>query len=674
MRSLTIFILLTSAVASAQDATTPGEITTPHPTLENASIEWAITGDDDEDATVSVRFREAGSGAFRAGHPLFRVPAGSNEGFDWTNRFSGSLFGLVPGTTYEVELTLSDPDGGDATETTMVTTRPVPAVADDAPELMVDPGSIASALGAASPGDVLVLQAGTYSDISVNRSGSPGAPIVLRGVDPSTVIVEGEVRMDGQTDVWIERMTVRGQIKFNNSANIVVRECTIETEGDGIVAFGEGTTDGYFADNTVIGPTVWELDALGASGDNLGEGIVVTGPGNVIAHNRVENFRDCVSLLEDDGANEQLSIDIIGNDLRQCADDAIEADFAMGNVRVLRNRSTNSFIAWSSQPSLGGPTWFVRNVAFANFFQVFKPNRSSEGDVLYHNTVVKQGDALGVYTGDAWGRATFRNNLFIGGPEVTSAGGFDTGPGSILNVASLRTNDSSFDYDGFGSHELGRFDGRFGDVRFDDFAELRSMTTEANAVQVDVDVFASPFDFPQSMFPSRDPVDLRLADGSAAVDVGLALANINDGFAGAAPDLGAYEAGSSLPPYGPRTGVVAECGNGAIERGETCDDSNRTSGDGCSASCQLEDGDGGPGSDAGPRFDGGPEPDGGAVDAGGADAGPDEGGGGCGCRTSGAGDVSWAVLLLIALRRQRSSGCSAVGRLTHVSGRTRKTT
>ncbi len=653
MRRLVCLALFHASIASAQDATTPGEITTPHPTIENASVEWAIDGDDNNNATVTVRFREVGSDTWRVGHPLFRVPAGSNEGFSWANRFSGSLFGLVPATTYDVELTLTDPDGGDSTQTTTLTTRPVPAVADDAPETMVDPSSINAAIGSASPGDVLVLQAGTYSDISVNTSGSEGSPIVLRGADPGTVIVDGEVRMDGQTNIWIERLTVRGQIKFNNSANIVVRECRIETDRDGIVSFGEGTIDGYFADNTIIGPTVWELDALGASGDNLGEGIAVTGPGNVIAYNRVENFRDCVSLLEDSGANDQRSIDIIGNDLRQCADDAIEADFAMGNVRVLRNRSTNSFIAWSSQPGLGGPTYFIRNVAFANFFQVFKPNRSSIGDVLYHNTVVKQGDAFGVYTGDAWGRATSRNNLFLGGPDVESAGGFDTGPGSILNVASLRTDDSSFDYDGFGSHEIGRFDGRFGDVRFDDFDQLRSMTTEANAVQVDVDVFATTFDFPRTIFPAREPVDLRLAESGAAVDVGLALPNINDGFAGAAPDIGAYEAGSSLPPYGPRTGVAAECGNGAIEVGETCDDSNTTSGDGCSETCQLEDGDAGPTVDGGARVDAGPEFDGGPdFDGGASDAGTDSDGGGCGCRTSGHADLSW-LMLLVLLRRRR---------------------
>jgi hypothetical protein len=36
------------------------------------------------------------------------------------------------------------------------------------------------------------------------------------------------------------------------------------------------------------------------------------------------------------------------------------------------------------------------------------------------------------------------------------------------------------------------------------------------------------------------------------VDKGLPIANINDGYAGSAPDIGAYEFGSALPTYGPR--------------------------------------------------------------------------------------------------------------------------
>ena len=46
--------------------------------------------------------------------------------------------------------------------------------------------------------------------------------------------------------------------------------------------------------------------------------------------------------------------------------------------------------------------------------------------------------------------------------------------------------------------------------------------------------------------------DLRLKEGSRAVDAGRPLPGANDGFNGSGPDLGAYERGAALPRYGPR--------------------------------------------------------------------------------------------------------------------------
>ena len=52
--------------------------------------------------------------------------------------------------------------------------------------------------------------------------------------------------------------------------------------------------------------------------------------------------------------------------------------------------------------------------------------------------------------------------------------------------------------------------------------------------------------------------DLRLAASSGALDRGEKLANINDGYRGTAPDLGAFELGAELPPYGPRPNFTSE--------------------------------------------------------------------------------------------------------------------
>ena len=69
------------------------------------------------------------------------------------------------------------------------------------------------------------------------------------------------------------------------------------------------------------------------------------------------------------------------------------------------------------------------------------------------------------------------------------------------------------------------------------------------------------------------------------------------------------------------------CGDGAVGGDETCDDGNGTSGDGCSASCQIEDG---------------TNPDGDGVES-----------GCCSSSTNPAGAFGLAAFLGLVLRRRR---------------------
>ena len=540
-----LFSCLCCSDGVAQNSSAPGTPTAPFPTIENLSIVWPINGDDNANGSVSVRYREAGQSAWIESAPLRRVPAGVNGSFRWENKHAGSIFNVQAGTRYEVELSLTDPDGGNATRTLSASTRPWPVSAEQG--IVVTPATIAEALANIAPGDVLVLANGSYSAISVPRNGTRGAPIVLRAQSNGGAIVSGDIRFDGLGFIHIVGLTVEGQIKFNNANDVVVSDCLILTERDGIVSFGQGASNSLIIDNEVVGPTEWNESALGNNGDNLGEGIVLTGPGNVIAFNRVRGFRDGISLLEDSAVNQQ-SIDIYGNDISQCGDDGIEADFTMGNVRVHHNRVTDCFIAISTQPSLGGPTYLYRNVVYNAVYQAFKLQRSSVGDVLYHNTSVKVGDAFNVITGDPIARAISRNNIFIGGP-AGRFNGFGNGAGRVVYLPSAgATND--FNYDGFGSIGTGNFTGRIGSTNFNGLLQLQLLTTEWNAVQLDLNVFNSRVTLPSNPVGLNTPPNFELAAQSPAVDGGVALAGFNDGFTGDAPDLGAYERGRAIPVYG----------------------------------------------------------------------------------------------------------------------------
>lgn len=626
-------LLGVSGTALAQNASTVGAASAPYPTMENASLEWLLTGDVNANGTVSVKYRVAGQSAWLDGLPLRRVPGASNEGFTWANRHAGSLFGLTPATSYEVELTLTDPDGGDATASVTFSTRAIPAPALNGTVIPVTPATFAEAAADALPGDILELEDGDYEGFEFMTDGTLESPIVIRAANPGMAVVNGDVRLDGRSYIYVEGLTVNGKFKFNDAEGIAVTKCVVNTPDDGIVSLGGGSTNAYICDNVVNGPTTtFEDPVVGADGDNLGEGIELTGPGNVICNNKVSGFRDCVSTLEDDGAVNQVSIDILRNDLDHCADDAVEADFAMGNVRVMQNRIFQSYVGLSSQPSLGGPTYFIRNVMYDIIYSPFKLHRGSVGDVALHNTAVKCGDAFAVYADVPWSRAFFRNNLFIGGTGGGTYGGYGNGDGDVLSLSAADST-CSFDYDGFGSDGTNKFTGGIGSVTFSSLAELKAGTTEKNAVELGLDTFAATIPFPEDPYGAVTQQDLQLKAGSAAVDKGVALANVNDGFSGSAPDLGAYEIGTAPPEYGPRSGGPGgSAGTGGSGTGGSGIGGSSASGNG---------GNGTGGSGAGS----------GASSA----SGESDDDGGCGCRTtSRSSNLGWlAVLGLAFLARRR---------------------
>jgi hypothetical protein len=191
----------------------------------------------------------------------------------------------------------------------------------------------------------------------------------------------------------------------------------------------------------------------------------------------------------------------------------------------------------------------------------YKLHNRSQGDVVLHNTVVKTGDAAACFTPARWGHALFRNNLAIGGAGGGRFGSYSNGTGLAANFAAADAT-CDFDYDGYGT--VGTpFRGNIGGKRFDSLATLRANTSEKHAVQVGLDVFAAKVPLPDPGTDKWPVPDLRLKANSAAVDAGVVLHNVNDGYAGKAPDLGAYEVGQELPTYGPRPEGVDEATSGS---------------------------------------------------------------------------------------------------------------
>jgi len=517
-------IFYTGNGIQAQDHSIPGEINTLFPTVKNLAVEWNIEGDDNLNGRVEVAYRVIGTNAWKEGMPLFRVPAGENIGFTWNNKHSGSIFDLDPDTGYEIRLRLSDPDGGVEERRVNARTRPLPKIDLKA--------------------EIIELPAGTH-DTLFTESGTPDRPLVYRCTGGKAVFKH--IDLQNREWVFVEGLTIinldeKGiAIQLNGSENCVIRGCTINAIY-GIVAYLPGATNCYISDNVVTGICEWSSRAMGSNGDNIGEGIQLTGPGNVICYNRVTGFRDCISTMEDSHVSNQTCIDIYNNDIYRAADDAIEADFCFSNCRIFRNRITNCYIGLSSQPGLGGPNYFVRNAMYNLINGGLKLQRYSQGDVILHNTMIKIGRGLG---GNApMDHAFFRNNLAIGGPTTDVAWG-KWGVGNPW-AADIREPGihSSFDYDAVGVHDT-PYIAKIGDK---DFAEVEKHGVEKLILH---NVF-NDIKFPNPPVPERAVPDLRPKAGSRVVDAAVFLPNINNHFEGGAPDCGAYEVGQELPHYGPR--------------------------------------------------------------------------------------------------------------------------
>jgi parallel beta-helix repeat protein len=151
--------------------------------------------DSNNNAVANVDFRVTGAADFGAGFPLTRTGP---------TTFIGSLFWLVPGTSYDVRVRYSDPDGGAldrAWTASTASTRAEITIPSPTRTLEVAPAgtgsacttaapcALSQAIGQAQAGDEVHLGPGVYSTggFTISRSGTATAPIVIRG-EPGAIL------------------------------------------------------------------------------------------------------------------------------------------------------------------------------------------------------------------------------------------------------------------------------------------------------------------------------------------------------------------------------------------------------------------------------------------------------------------------------------------------------
>ncbi len=426
---------------------------------------------------------------------------------------------------------------------------------------------------------------GTYY---LTQSGTPDKPIAIKGAGDGEVVFDGVgcqylFNLMGGNYNYFEGITVRntnvafllGIKGIAGASGFTLKHAKVYDVGRVVQDDWSGSKNFYIADNTLIGrhDPGKMMGWIGAPWNQFPGfpelltseyAIKVYGQGHVVAYNYIANWHDGVDVATygpPDGAPNDipdrvpLAIDFYGNDILNMGDNCFETDGGARNVRVFRNRCFDSAAgALSVQPMFGGPVYFYQNLVYNAPTGSLKYIEGSSGILTYNNTIIGEGRA-----GPA-SNQHFRNNLIL------AQGAFDP-----VFAVTTYTNYSSSDYNGFrpnpgkadsfewnspkfevlaafGVPTVGR---KYGTLK--DYQEATGQ--ERHSVLVDYDVFVR-VPKPDSSDPQRvytpEGLDFSLRPASAAVDAGMVLPTITDGFTGKAPDLGAFESGRPALHYGPR--------------------------------------------------------------------------------------------------------------------------
>lgn len=452
---------------------------------------------------------------------------------------------------------------------------------------------------------------GTYY---LTADGTEDKPIAIKAAGDGEVIFDGDgaynlFNVKAADYTYFEGITFRnteiaiwaGTQFIAGSKGLTVKNSRFEDVGAGVFTNYSGSSNFYIADNWFIGrnnpdkligwsdPELWE-QFDGVDGQEFPPAmdsyvaIKLYGPGHVVAYNYIANFHDGINVEtygNPDGTvasgsgvfgpkyppreywdRRPVAIDFYNNFITNSHDNPIETDGSMHNVRVMRNMLINHpSHAFCNQPAMGGPVYWIRNIAYNLPGGSTRLTTGSSGVVFYNNTIFSE-------TEGALQNSHWRNNLILG----------QNASPMLFGITSF-TNYTSSDYNGFFPFQESSNTFRWNTPPLDiladypgpnkspnlqtrEFASLEAYSQatgqDTHSLLVDYSVFrnvpmldASDTARLQNVYDVQE-LDFRLVPGSAAVDSGMHLPNVTNNSNGSAPDLGALELGVPLPHYGPR--------------------------------------------------------------------------------------------------------------------------
>jgi len=512
--------------ANAQDATGVRVV----PTYEAAGLYWSNPGANSQTG-CEVKFRKQGDASWTQGLAMW---------FDSRNaECRGSIVGLANATTYEAQMNLpGQPAAKAVTFTTWANAKPVAStvkVASGASTLNITQGGSPSGYVLYDgTGATLDAANGSQYNITVNASYVIVRGFTLKGAQVDAIRISPNV-----SDVIIEDNDISGWGRTRDGTwgtdmdSAVRAVCSSETLtrvtvqrnkmhdprysanswSDGHPAGPQGITFSYCAGNHVFR---WNEINGGSKHFNDGMG-------------GEDNFSKTGFPNKDS--------DIYGNSIQNTWDDAIEAEGGNNNVRIWGNYMNNTATGVATTATSVGPAYIFRNVFNRNkFFEkvacdgddrqpFFKSGSdSSLGDgrrYIFHNTML-QATQSGCSNGLGGGAG-------IGGTGSTQ---LINNTFSMNNIYHLWKPNSAF-------YQVGT-----GNLFQNDMFNGSAGASEINGIN------ATPAYAAGNGWSSEANGAYALASGTPGFDGAVRIPNFNDAFVGAAPDVGAAEAGAPAMKFG----------------------------------------------------------------------------------------------------------------------------
>ncbi len=515
----------------AQTSTLPSTGTIAIPTYEAAGLTWQSPGGT---AGCEVKYRKSTDSSWSQGLPM------SYDARDGQCR--GSLVHLTPSTSYQVEFNL--------------------------PGQAASRGLVFTTWANQFPVAKTITVNGGNATYDITEGGSAGGYVVYQGA-------QGAV-LDGQNSAQYN-ITV-------NASHVIIRGLTLKGARQDAIRISPNVKDVVIEDNDISG---WGRTRDGKWGADMDSAVraVCTSPslervtiqrnrihdprysanswsdghpagpqaitfshcgGNhVIRHNDVYStngnyFNDIIGGEDNFTLNgfPNSDTDIYGNKLSHAWDDGIEAEGANENVRIWGNYIDRTAIGIATTATSVGPAYIFRNVW--NRAQMYQKVSLDQDD---RQPFFKSGSSSSL----GYGRRYFFHNTMLqavqSGLAYTLGGGYGMG-GTGSTQLIQNTHSKNNIYHLWKPKSAFYQTGTTNEIMNDMYNGTAGDASIVNGIN------AAPTYAAGHGWQSEAGGNYQLASGSPGYDRGARIPNFNDGFTGAAPDVGAHEGATASMKFG----------------------------------------------------------------------------------------------------------------------------